>query len=932
MNNAYTASEETNYYFQIDNSGFEKALLIFSKMFAEPLFDISYMEKEMNAVNSEHEKNLNSDIWRINRLLQSLSKSEHPFNHFSTGSLETFKNVTNVELNKQLRMFYNKYYRSNNMKLSVISNKSLDELQSLIKSYFTEIRLDTYISDKANNNTSPLYGNLFPIEKPYDNINKIVWYKKLADGKSVEVHFPLAPVHDTYKTKPYDYIEYLLKYTGEKSLISILRERGLANKIDASLSDSNSNFAMFSIKLDLTNQGFMNLESVISLLFGYLNKVKSEKISVDLYSEIKKINDLAFNFAEKKSDITNLLTSLSGNLFIYDYNHVRVGDYLHSLYDENILKQALDSLTLDNILIMVYSSEEVAVPSNATNSYINFTNATSFHEPWYGSEYKVIDIDKEFLNSLKTNNLIKDTLDINKDFQIRQRNEYISEMTGLVSPCNSTCPIDEYSEQTKNITPIALYDQDDFKSFYKIDNTFRVPKAMVELKILHPLLKKSKEDFTNFLIFSTYLDYKFTTLMSDAKEAGNSVYLDFSNDGLDIEVFCFKDLTQKIVNMVVNELFNLKTDKATFAIIVDLVKKRLTNAKLDKPYQKNKSYFNKMMKFNYTHYTDLSDITAITYESFADFKSNISNDLSIDALFYGSINKDEIQKISDNIRKYLKPSGELKSLVKDPFYIVNSVFLQRQLDSPITYQYKSEVASEMNHAVTRYYQIGQVNPEMQLNMLAVRKCIGNVFYHNLRTVHQLGYIASADSTTVDNIMYYKVTVQGSKERPRGVEQIIDDVFQEASKKVKECEGGFGTVTESIREMLTKVDSSMKDRGNRIWNEISVRTYNYNKRQIMLSALDSVKFTDVVHFFNYKLLNNKARISIHHYAGNSGVFEEVEDISDESGLVAYTNDVHVTKGLSYIKPVGLRRKEMRLKKNSKVRSRSIMNTKLNKMRN
>jgi insulysin len=204
-------------------------------MFAEPLFDINYMEKEMNAVNSEHEKNLNTDAWRLNRLLESLSNEDNPFNHFSTGSLQIFN---------QIRLFYNKYYRSNNMKLAVSSTLPHDDLQSLVKARITEIRLDTYNSDKATTNATQLYGNLFPVDRPFDNINKILWYMKLSEGKLLDILFPLDPIQKHYKTKPYDYLEYLLKYTGDKSLNAILREKGLAYKVDAKMSESVTNFAM----------------------------------------------------------------------------------------------------------------------------------------------------------------------------------------------------------------------------------------------------------------------------------------------------------------------------------------------------------------------------------------------------------------------------------------------------------------------------------------------------------------------------------------------------------------------------------------------------------------------------------------------------------------------------------------------------------------
>ncbi len=56
--NAYTAQEDTVYYFDVQNDHFEKALDMFSSFFTCPLFSESATNREINAVDSEHAKNL----------------------------------------------------------------------------------------------------------------------------------------------------------------------------------------------------------------------------------------------------------------------------------------------------------------------------------------------------------------------------------------------------------------------------------------------------------------------------------------------------------------------------------------------------------------------------------------------------------------------------------------------------------------------------------------------------------------------------------------------------------------------------------------------------------------------------------------------------------------------------------------------------------
>ena len=56
--NAYTDQEDTVYYFDVLNQGFDEALNMFSSFFTCPLFTESATARETNAVDSENQKNL----------------------------------------------------------------------------------------------------------------------------------------------------------------------------------------------------------------------------------------------------------------------------------------------------------------------------------------------------------------------------------------------------------------------------------------------------------------------------------------------------------------------------------------------------------------------------------------------------------------------------------------------------------------------------------------------------------------------------------------------------------------------------------------------------------------------------------------------------------------------------------------------------------
>ena len=91
--NAFTANEETCFHFTVNAGALQGALDIFAQFFIAPLFSASCFERELSAVNSEHDKNLNTDSWRIGQALKLRYNQRHPLAKFGTGNIETLARI-----------------------------------------------------------------------------------------------------------------------------------------------------------------------------------------------------------------------------------------------------------------------------------------------------------------------------------------------------------------------------------------------------------------------------------------------------------------------------------------------------------------------------------------------------------------------------------------------------------------------------------------------------------------------------------------------------------------------------------------------------------------------------------------------------------------------------------------------------------------------
>lgn len=112
------------------------------QFFIEPLISKDGIERERQAVDSEHSKNLQSDQWRQQQLWHTLAAPGHPYARFFTGNLDTLATIPEskgVDVHARLWDFYNSQYSANRMKLCVLGRESVEELECMVERMFTAV-------------------------------------------------------------------------------------------------------------------------------------------------------------------------------------------------------------------------------------------------------------------------------------------------------------------------------------------------------------------------------------------------------------------------------------------------------------------------------------------------------------------------------------------------------------------------------------------------------------------------------------------------------------------------------------------------------------------------------------------------------------------------------------------------------------------------
>ncbi|MEX2365272.1 MAG: insulinase family protein, partial [Pseudohongiellaceae bacterium] len=234
--NAYTAYENTNYYFDIEKDHLAEALDRFSQFFIAPLFTQDYVTRERNAVHSEYQSNLQNDGRRSYSILKKVINQDHPLAGFSVGSLETLRDDGEGSLRNALLNHYGENYSANIMSLAILGAGSLDELEALAREYFSAIP----------NRRVSRPGTDEPLFTP-GTLPARLDIKPVRDVRSLSYSFPIPVVRPYYKSKPLNYLGNVIGHEGEASLLSLLKDRGWVNSLSAGGGMSYQDNATFSI-------------------------------------------------------------------------------------------------------------------------------------------------------------------------------------------------------------------------------------------------------------------------------------------------------------------------------------------------------------------------------------------------------------------------------------------------------------------------------------------------------------------------------------------------------------------------------------------------------------------------------------------------------------------------------------------------------------
>ena len=605
--NAYTAYDETNYFFEIEASQLEPALDRFAQFFIAPLFNPEYVERERQVVHSEFLGRRTDDRRRVYAAAQQAMNPDHPFATFAVGNLETLADRPDSDVRQQLIAFYQRYYSANLMALAVVGRESLDVLESWVRARFAAVQ---------NRNASGLEVNV-PLYRPGALPARLDVVPE-RESFSLAFRFPTPPVRAYWRSKPAVHLSHLLGHEGESSLLAELKRRGWAQGLSAGTGFDDDSGATIDVNVALTPEGARHTDEIATLLFAYVDLIRRDGVERWLFDENARLAAIGFRFREKSSPIT-LARSLASMQHEVPQSDVLRAPYAYDRWRPELVHTLLDAMRPDNVLI-TRVAPDLEVDRKA---------------PWYETPYRITPIDESSLARWRGAGPDAPTL------AMPAPNPFIPEDLTMLAGDAADAPREHMSKPG-------------FRLWHLSDDHFDLPKADFFFSVRSPVANDSPRHSVLARLYVNMVNDSLDAFAYPADLAGLSFRLYPHSRGFSVRISGYDDRQSVLLERILEALASPRIDAKRFEIIKAEYKRGLENSRRNQPYKRTMARLRDVvLQPSWTLAEKLAVIDTVSAAQLERYARRLLSQVQVVALTHGNLDAEDATRLGSMVHASL---------------------------------------------------------------------------------------------------------------------------------------------------------------------------------------------------------------------------------------------------------------------------------------
>ncbi len=799
--NAYTASDHTNYIFQVEHESFSAALDRFAQFFISPLFNPSGIDREVQAVDQEYAKSIESDSRRIFSVFKELANPDHPHSRFTIGNAKTLKNISQ----ERLKAWYEENYSANLMHLVVYSKQNLDELEKFIVPLFNQVE------DRSLN-------RLEISERVYnDNYKaKMLYIRPIKELRSLRFQWELpAKFAEVANESSLQALATVLGHEGKGSLLAKLKEEGLAESLLAYNENLGSKNAFFALSISLSKKGLDSIDQVISYFYEMLARLKKEGLPYYIYEENKAMAEHYFDWQSREA-VFSAVSKDARRLTREDLaSYPEKGD-IPEKFDTKLVAELINFLSPRDCIMSVLSQDE----------NIEFDKK----EKWYGAEYFVRDTPLELLQDWENK-------EVNPDLTLNEKNPFVPEDLSLLKA------EDPFVRPMKE--PKLIADTAQAKVYYQKDDEFSVPELSwifhVKTPAIHPLDPKS------LVLAELYVRSVYEELNSFAyltSQAGISYSLQAEDNGIVFKIEGFDPKAEILLEKLLLALKNTRVSEENFKIYKQSLLESYHNFEKEQPITQA---FETVSKLLHRYFTTQSQKAAalqrVDFDELLQFSEKLFEKTYYEGMLIGNLEEDRAQRAYDLV---------YKELFKEAYPLAEHVRKEvLRLPPGLGPVFLSQESQRRGNVATLLLEEDSFSFEKRAAQQILSVAMESPFFSDLRTKQQTGYIVGSYASEIERQLFQFFYVHSDSHDPRDLlarfELFIESFLQELGKEEGFTMEKFSKIRLSQMNKLLLPKKNLREMASFLDLIAFDYAADFSWLEKRAEAFENLSFLDFIHY-------------------------------------------------------------------------------------
>ncbi|MDP3069486.1 MAG: insulinase family protein [Opitutaceae bacterium] len=774
--NAYTASDHTNYQFEVRHEALAEGLDRLAQFFIAPLFTPEFTGREINAVHNEAMRHVQNDLRRRFLVAAELYAPGSPENKFGTGNKDTLAGATPA----QVRAFYEATYTADRMALAIGGKAPLDELEKLAREKFGPVPKRPV--------TPPVREARFLPRKAALRLAQIEPVKEV---RFLGLEFLVPGTRADFASKPDELLSQLISYPGPGGLIEALKRDGLINSLSGGIWERTPVYGSFLLSIDLTPAGQELHARVLTEIFAYLAHLRASPFPAAFYRDRARIAALDETY-KNRGEGAALATRLANQALFYPLEIAERAADVWGAPDEAAYRRLLNTLTADNVLVLLSAK---GVP-------------TDKQERIYGTAYSYREETGPAYNAIAR--------PVSKTkFALPGANPFMPRDTPLLAE-----------------RPVALINEPGLVLHYAPDTEFQRPQTALSVRFVPVRELGTARSAALLRLYAACLGDFLTPASADAELAGLELASDFTLEGAKFSAAGYGDSAARYLAHAAENLRTFTLAPGRFESIKEAVLRGLRSYNQTEAYVLARDRRDALMReFHYLPSELIGLTEAATWPDVQAFAQKFFARGTVEAVVHGHFSAEQAIAATRALAQKIgaQPAAPADLLRRRHLAIAPG---ENIVDAGLI--------EGVNSAYIGDYLLGDDSPALRVAAAVAGNFFGDPFFSELRTKQQLGYIVGSSASGSLRHRYFTFVVQSSGYPPEELKRRAEAFIATLPATLAAVSAEqWATLVAGARSGFEEKPKSIRDKAEIFFGRAYTFGGEWDRQQASLAALASL---------------------------------------------------------------------------------------------